>query len=70
MMATYCHNDMQNNTRKNIFLICDEFGFSLDTISLQGVKEAYQPHPVLPDNQFMLNMLQEMLEERLQTDIE
>ena len=70
MMATYCHTDMRTNTGKNIFCTCDEFDFSLDTISLQGVKEAYQPHHVLPDNLFKLDMLQDMLEERLQIDIE
>jgi hypothetical protein len=64
MMATFCLSDMRTTTAKNIFRICDEFKLTIHSISPQSVKEAYQPHTVLPDDQWKLEVLREMLEER------
>ena len=65
MMAAYRLTDMRTNTAKNIFRICDEFGCSIDTVIPQMIMDAYQPHPVLPDAEYKLDMLRDMLEERL-----
>lgn len=65
MMTTYCLTDMKTCTARNIFRICDEFGFTID-ITSQGVKEAYNPHTVLPDDEWKLDMLQQLLAERLE----
>ena len=63
-MAAYCLLDMRTTTAKNIHRICDEFDMTIDSVSPQGVKDAYRPHTVLPDDHWKLEVLGEMLEER------
>ena len=70
MMAAYCHTDMRTNTGKIYFVLVMNLTSPWTPSLCRGVKEAYQPHPVLPDDQLKHDKLQEMLEVRPQMDID
>ena len=65
-MVNYCMTDMRTNTARNIKRICAELKLNIDTVTPQCVREAWKHRTCLPDDEWKVPVLQEMLEEYLQ----
>ena len=62
-MAYYCMSDMRTTTARNITRICKELDLSVNTVTPQLVKEAWKPRRCLPDDEWKVGVLQDMLGE-------
>ena len=64
-MAYYCLGDMRSNTARNISRICDELGLEVSTVTPQAVRQAWKPRAGLPDDEWKVGALRDMMEEWL-----
>jgi hypothetical protein len=62
-MAYYCMSDMRTTTARNITRICKELDLSVNTVTPQLVKEAWKLRRCLPDDEWKVGVLQDMLGE-------
>ena len=62
-MAYYCMSDMRTTTARNITRICKELELSVNTVTPQLVKEAWKLRRCLPDDEWKVGVLQDMLGE-------
>ena len=65
-MAYYCLSDRRTNTAKNILRICDELSLDVATVTPEAVRQAWQPRTCLPDDDWKVGALGDMLEEWLE----
>ena len=62
-MAHYCMTDMRTTTAKNITRICKELDLNVSTVTPDAVKLAWKPRTGLPDDEWKVGVLRDMLGE-------
>ena len=64
-LVQYCMSDMRTTTARNITRICKELSLDVNTATPWEVRKAWQLRPMLPDDEWKLETLGNMVEEWL-----
>ena len=60
-MVYHCLTDLRTNTARNIHRICEELELEVASVTPAAVKAAYQTLPLLPDDEWKLEVLEPAL---------
>ena len=60
-MAYHCLTDLRTNTARNIHRICEELELEVASVTPAAVKAAYPTLPLLPDDEWKLEVLEQAL---------
>jgi hypothetical protein len=60
-MAYHCLTDLRTNTARNIHWICEELELEVASVTPAAVKAAYPTLPLLPDDEWKLEVLEQAL---------
>ena len=57
----HCLTDLKTNTARNIHWICEELELEVASVTPAAVKAAYPTLPLLPDDEWKLEVLEQAL---------